>query len=391
MIENFYMVVPMKRVGIITINDNKNYGNRLQSYAMQNYLKQFNLKGENIIYTDFCDNHFVEDTRPLSLKLKVAIAETGFVKNLRNSLNRHEITEAELTRQKLIKERVAAFGVFNESYISAAQATIKGSQVPSGLDKEYDYFVAGSDQIWNRTFGYGTKISYLQFAPKKKRIAISASFGVDEMPERFKNQARHYLDGMHFISVREETGRQIVRELTGNDCEVFLDPTMLVSPDVYSPLLESAKAVLPENYVLCFFLGELSDKRKGFIERFAAEKGCQTVYLNSPDNPEQFVCDPCDFLKAIKNCRYLFTDSFHGCVFSILFQRQLFAMEREGKTVKMSGRIRTLFDKFGLTDRLVCEDDTLPEPISETRFEKIFAILENERKRTTDILSQILK
>ena len=366
-----------KRIGIITINDNKNYGNRLQAFAMQQYLKKFGFSSEDILFT--YDNSFQS---PI-LALKNALVKIPFINKLVKKIKHRQ--------DSLIEIRIKAFTQFNKKHIAVSKEKIKGSKVSRKTRSRYDYYVAGSDQIWNPTFGLGTPVSYLQFAPKKKRIAISASFGVDEMPERFKNQARHYLDGMHFISVREETGRQIVRELTGNDCEVFLDPTMLVSPDVYSPLLESAKAVLPENYVLCFFLGELSDKRKGFIERFAAEKGCQTVYLNSPDNPEQFVCDPCDFLKAIKNCRYLFTDSFHGCVFSILFQRQLFAMEREGKIVKMSGRIRTLFDKFGLTDRLVCEDDTLPEPVSKERFEKIFAILENERKRTTDILSQILK
>lgn len=382
----------MKKVGIITINDNKNYGNRLQCFALQNYLKRFDCFSENILFTYFDDSKYIKYEQSKLIALKVAIAKIGIVKSLLNKVKPSDKADNKPRQTDDATEmRIKAFEDFNRKYICESEDMIEGDYVPKQIKRKYDYFVAGSDQIWNRTFGYGTKISYLQFAPKKKRIAISASFGVDEMPEQFKNQARHYLDGMHFISVREETGRQIVRELTGNDCEVFLDPTMLVSPDVYSPLLESAKAVLPENYVLCFFLGELSDKRKGFIERFAAEKGCQTVYLNSPDYPEQFVCDPCDFLKAIKNCRYFFTDSFHGCVFSILFQRQLFAMEREGKTVKMSGRIRTLFEKFGLTDRLVCEDDTLPEPISETRFEKIFAILEDERKRTTDILSQILK
>lgn len=372
-----------KRIGIITINDNKNYGNRLQAFAMQQYLKKFGFSSEDILFSNYDNSFYKKEKQSPILALKNALAKIPFINKL--------IKRIKHRQDSLIEIRIKAFTQFNKKHIAVSKEKIKGSKVSRKTRSRYDYFVAGSDQIWNPTFGLGTPVSYLQFTPKKKRIAISASFGVDEMPEQFKNQARHYLDGMHFISVREETGRQIVRELTGNDCEVFLDPTMLVSPDVYSPLLESAKAVLPENYVLCFFLGELSDKRKSFIERFAAEKGCQTVYLNSPDYPEQFVYDPCDFLKAIKNCRYFFTDSFHGCVFSILFQRQLFAMEREGKTVKMSGRIRTLFEKFGLTDRLVCEDDTLPEPISETRFEKIFAILENERKRTTDILSQILK
>jgi hypothetical protein len=136
-------------------------------------------------------------------------------------------------RYKVIDHRQRIFDQFNHTNIIASHFFMRlNIPVESEVDNHYDAFVAGSDQIWHPVWGEGLFDKYfLSFAAPGKRIAYAASFGVPHIPEERMKLFTEYLKGMDYISVREQSGARIVKQLIGKDVPVLVDPTLLLSRD----------------------------------------------------------------------------------------------------------------------------------------------------------------
>ena len=382
----------MKKIGIITINDPINYGNRLQNYAMQVFLEKLGYDVKTIPVEKYKEDYhiaIVKVKRRISGCLKRTFPKLW---NLYKSEN-HKFMQlaVEKSEQQMLEKRAENFCKFNSCYMKNHEYVIDGPEVPKSLVREFDYFVVGSDQIWNPQYGFGKYTTYLQFANKRQRIAIAPSFGIETVPENHKKLIAKYLKRMQYVSVREESGKKIVKELTGLDCDIIMDPTLLVGVTEWERIVDKCTVNFPENYVLTYFLGEISEEREKYINDYAEKKHLQIIHMNHIGNQEIFSWGPELFLKAIKNCNYFFTDSFHGCVFSILFHKQFAVFYRKDSQANMFGRIETLLAMVGLTRCVADEGEELHENISETEYKNADDKLEKKRKEILVKLRQVLR
>ena len=359
----------MKRVGIITINDNTNLGNRLQNYATQVLLKEQGIEAETITnYSKYVkDRHIIYWLKQKIKRLKKAI------------FNKKEY------------DRENEFLKFNKLYIKKSKDIISPKYINYNLNDKYDYFITGSDQVWNYKFGRASEVDFLTFADKEKRISFSASFGISDIPDDMKEYYKIRLENMKKISVREERGKEIINELTGReDVKVLLDPTMLINTTSWKNVMEEPKMVKKlngKNYILNYFLGNLSDKRKKEIERIATENNCGVINILDKNDPF-YTCGPSEFLYIKKNAFLICTDSFHSSVFAILFNRPFIVFDREDSNAKMNSRLDTLLKKFELEDRWFKNE--IKEEQLNINYDKSIEILEKERKKAIDYINEAI-
>lgn len=371
----------MARVGILTILDHVNYGNRLQNMAMQELMARLGCRAETIrVYSGE------------KMAFKSRLRQIGPLRRVNWACRR--LLTLDSREEQLSKRRQEAVLNFNRRYIRMSKERILGTKVPDTLCQRYDWFVVGSDQVWNPHFMGAaaplSSVAYLQFAPADRRLAIAPSFGVAQLPPEAAEPAARFLREFRFLSVREEDGRALIQKLTGLDCPVLPDPTLLVDPALWEHLLAGKKPLASNGCVLTYFLGRVSPKRRAFIQKYATEMGLEVVWMNDMSSPDSYAWGPVEFLNAIKHCSAFFTDSFHGCVFSLLFRRQFFALGREDDTEDMSGRIATLLNMVGLEDRAVADGDPLPSVITSERFEQVHQALAYRRAESTALLRDVL-
>lgn len=303
----------MKKVAIITIYGETNFGNRLQNYAVHRYLTNMGLACETLVFRQkrSCGQAVKE-------AVKWVLCRTVIRHNERN--------------------RVQRFSAFTRRYIPTRK--IAPGYARPKLAEQYDYFVVGSDQVWNPCFGdfaslYDTM--FLTFVPPEKRVCFSASFGVSAIPDDWKGRFATALSSFDKISVREEDGVQIVKDLTGKDAACLIDPTMLFDGEEWGAL---ARAPQEKDYVFAYFLGECPP------DVLPSDKKVIDVLDKASGN--YFRYTPADFLGLIQNAAAVYTDSFHACVFSILFDKPFCVAERKDGYTSMSSRIRSLFSMFGI-------------------------------------------
>ena len=351
------------KIGIVTIIDNNNYGNRLQNYALQVYLKKYGFNVitlKNIAYTNF---------KSKSLFI-------GYLKRIRkNIINAFLINKGRSKKFKEFNRNIH----FSKKYITPY----------SKISKKYDYFVVGSDQVWMPNFGRLSDVDLLTFANDNQKVAYAASFGLTDLPELYGNYVKENLLKFKAISVREYTGKKIVTNLTKRkDVEVLIDPTMLLSNKEWEKVMKIPNQWENRKYILLYFLGEYSTNRKKEIEKFAKVNNCKIINLMDK-NSAFYETGPSEFLYLIKNAFLIFTDSFHACVFSIIFNKPFIVFERLGGKSRMNSRIDTLLEKFQLQNRKYNEEK-LTNSILEFDYEYAFKILRKEKIKTDKFISVTL-
>lgn len=323
------------KIGILTLNGFFNYGNRLQNYALQSYLKSLssNIQVDTIWYT----------------KNNYALNKNIFnFKNIRRYiLNRHNFRN-EVNKGLVYSDIIREFNIkkFSDKYIS----TIYDYTIKNDLNDRYDYFIVGSDQIWNPKL-VDCKNEFLQFADFDKRIAYSASIGITEIPDNIKSNYEKYVKRMKHISVREKAGASIISQITGKNIPVLLDPTLLLTKEQWNQIIQQPVWDDGKKYILVFFLAKLPDLVKEEIKKIAVEKNLKIIDLMDKSAINTYVSSPDEFLWCIKNASLVYTDSFHCTVFSILFNVPFVSCSRENKRMNMDSRIDTLLELFNLKNR----------------------------------------
>ncbi|MDD3225147.1 MAG: polysaccharide pyruvyl transferase family protein [Clostridium sp.] len=378
----------MIKVAIITINDYNNYGNRLQNYATQEVLKTIGLSVKTIITDAEYEENSSQNRNSLldkCFKLKNMSAKM-VCKKIENKvwykIHNHYVEES-------IKSRLEKFKEFTSDNISETSYHISQSNISKNLADEFDYFIVGSDQVWNPTFRYGSSIDFLTFAPQYKRIAYAPSFGIDEIPGKYIEDYSKWISEMHRLSVREESGVQIIKKLTGRKAQVLIDPTLMISKEKWLSISKEDEFKPKGKYLLTYFLGDMREETKKEIKQIAMRNKLSIVNLGSVKDTKRYRVGPSEFINYINSASVLFTDSFHGCVFSILFNTPFVVLDREGDIPSMNSRIDTLLKTFKLDDRRKC-NIKYDEQIFHVNYQHVSAILENERKKTMNYLKEAL-
>ena len=361
------------RIGKLTLDGYSNYGNVLQSYALQEVLRN---------YGDVdCLQHEPQWFMPFAWWQR-----WGWKENIKFITNRHgfrkkifsNIHGMEMVRQGKIKD-------WCDRFINLRPAEGKLLE----LETEYDYFVVGSDQVWNPA-NEGLEELFLTFAPQEKRIAYAASISNPLIPKDRKALYRAGLAGMEHISIREWQGADLVREISGREVPVLVDPTLLLTPEDWRSVSRQPAWYHGEDYILTYFLG----KRPDVIVRMEQETGLKVVNLLDENVYEHYVTGPDEFLWAIEHAKLVYTDSFHGSVFAILFRTPFVVCNRIGNAVesKMGSRIDTLLGYFGLEARRGTKANAyaIENPLEAPDWSKADEVLARERKRSDEFLRKAL-
>lgn len=356
------------KVGIVTITNNgSNYGNQLQNYAVIKCLQKVGIKQVETLFNVDGAEHYVSFKRNMKNRI------LGFLK----SGNYWD-------KQKEIK-----FLTFGKKYLNYTKPFT--GQLNS--DK-YDYYICGSDQIWNLNFPCNNihyDYVFMKFAPKEKCISFSASIGISILT---CDQEKILRDGiLHFnnVSVREQRGADLIKNISGVKAEVLLDPTMLIDRKEWDLIMKKPKNV-QKNYLLCYFLGHISPETKNQIEEWGKRYNLSIVWLNSKYADEiSKSAGPREFVYYFKYAKLVCTDSFHGSVFSILYKIPFVVFDRqelgEKESEKMHSRIETLLGKFNLEKR---NSKIVQENVMEMSFDGCEDILLHERKKAYQYLKKAL-
>ncbi len=331
-LNDFYVVIKMK-IGLITIQDLNNYGNRLQNYAMQEILSD---RGFDV-YTLY---NRPRTSQPNTKLKELIIRIMKVIQEKINSLKIHK----RYKNFKKFNKRIKYGG-----YLSYCNK--------SRIDAEYDFFVVGSDQIWNPNFNLrGGMISYLSFVDEKRKIAISPSISADYLTNEQLLKMKDFLYNFKKISCREEQGSIILEKMLNQTVVTLIDPTLMLDKTKWEKIIYSPSK-LPENkYVLLYTLGRTSLEYFAKIKKYCDSNNFLLINLMDKNN-YYFNSGPSEFLYLIKNCECMITDSFHGCIFSYIFGKKLRVFNRQTSGVSMNSRIKNLIKVLNLDeDVLYCDD-----------------------------------
>ncbi len=386
----------IKKVGIVTLNS-ENYGNVLQNYAVQEVIDQLGFSAETIKNTTrfgrfLSNDEKVNKLTPKYIKTYI-LNQLNYRYNIKNSgkgilktllfckKNKKELS----TAKKMRKE---AFANFTDSFIvwSKDLLDINKSFFNEQIGRKYDFFVAGSDQVWNPTYPSTSSINFLQFAPKEKRVCFSPSFGIYEIPEILKPDYSKWLGEIPFLSVREEKGKSIIKELTGRDAAVLCDPTMCITKEKWLDIAQKPNFDTDKPYILTYFLGDRTKTYDKYIEKIARDNNLAIINLFDVLDLEHYAISPQELIYLINNAKLVCTDSFHGTVFSIIMHTNFVTFSRNENGKSMHSRIDTLLSTFGLQERNY--NNLSLENIFKTDFSDVDSVLASKRKEAFDFLKK---
>lgn len=361
-----------EKIGIVTIQDDDNYGNRLQNFACFKMFSHYEVICENICIRVETNKVKLYLKKILSKRLIRVIKAIIKKENIRVQYSRLDLFE-EFTEKMTRKQFLIDF--MDESY-------------KDKYFSNYKYCFVGSDQVWNPDFA-GQDYYFLNFVEPHKRIAFAASIGYTELPDDVLKRYTEHWKQMRYISVREESAADIIEQATGKRPDVFLDPTLLLTREEWDEVAKQPKCDIPPKYILCLFLGKMPEYIKDAYEK---AYDMELVILNDKAFPDYYVQGPSEFVWLVQNAELILTDSFHCSVFSIIYHKQFWVFERDDIELKnMFTRMETLLKRFDMMDRIQKRDVPVSfEKISEERFEEAEVIRRRERDRVLQIIGNIV-
>lgn len=319
------------KIGKITFDGYNNYGNTLQNYALQEYLKKFGADVETIWHSP---HERLSEFWKWGAKeeVKFLINHGAFKKNVKSGIRAWEFAR-----------RVRGMD-FSQRYINIRYDV----EDLKSIAHEYDFFVVGSDQVWNPN-NPDLQTAFLEFAPSHKRISFAASMGVRFVPDELKEEFKIGLNAMHSISVRESRASEIIFELTGKTVEVLLDPVFCLPESKWRDMSIRPYWLKKGAYIFSYFLGDTPD----FVYETARSEGLEIIKCFDRESLDRYIMSPEEWLYLLGNAKYVFTDSFHASAFSIIFKRNFMVFPRGGNSEnnQMITRIESLLHTFSMEDR----------------------------------------
>lgn len=335
-----------RRIAIVTFYRAHNYGAVLQAYALQEALKAL---GAQPFFVDY-DPDYVERGGAWELP----VSRWALRANLVNGWLRYTHWK-ELLFSK--SKRRAMYAKFHADFMSRSPRKYRSIEELRSDPPEADAFVSGSDQVWNPTTLYGIDRAFLlDFGPAKTpRYSYAASFGRGSIEEQYAPVLREHLPRFNRISVREESGVQIVSRMSGCSARCDPDPTLLV--DAFDRV--TASIVREKPFLFCYILRS-AKSLPVMLDRLSRILGAEVV---SAWNPQQrwrlpgatVDCGPSEWLGHIRSAKFVVTNSYHGTIFSILFRRPFVTVGLSAEKASLNERAKTLLGKLGLSDRLVVD------------------------------------
>ena len=349
----------MKKVGIITIVNVNNYGAELQAFATFRKLQLMGYNAEIINYLYYKDWRYIDSKmsrsfNSMSIKGKIIY----FAKYRVASFVLNKILPLIC---KDVKQRIANFNSFyqHNTRFSKLYKSMKDLYTDTPI---YDVYMVGSDQVWNPNASSSIEPYFLTFAPHSAlTVSYASSFGVSKIENNsIANRIKLGLSSIKTISVRESSGVNLVKELTGRTAQLVCDPTLLLNKSEWTMFMKPVSN-MPQRYVLIYQLSE-SDAivklatRIGKQEQIPVYRICKRAFKVKKDKGVVNILNagPSEFLSLITNASFIITNSFHGTAFSINFDVPFYTVVSAKK--KNNNRMESLLDYVGLGKRIVKDD-----------------------------------
>lgn len=360
------------KFGIIThYYKSKNLGGLLQAYAVVKILERMGIKSEQICYDNSIQNHYSKIVKLSRIVFSSNNNKKKILKRIIKAKNRPKITNDLQSKLKLQDDLFREF----ETYIPHSE-TVYNINTIHKANVEYDGFVTGSDQVWHPAL-LAHDAYFLSFVDRgKNAIPLSVSMGVATLSSYESKLFSSQIKKLSNISVREESLKNIISNLSKTPCSVILDPTLMLSQNDWLNI--SNKSILPnEQYVFSYFLGNCAWQRET-VQKYAEKRGVKIIDIpfimrSIRESDSHFVSEshwdigPREFIAMINNAMCVFTDSFHAVAFSVNFQKNFYVFDRDGFSGKesMNSRVIDFLDKINLSERRI------ESPIQELTSEEI--------------------
>lgn len=352
-------------INIITIFRSLNYGAVLQAYSLH---KKLNDIGHNCMIIDY-------RTEENEHKFYKVFKKSGDLKiNLKNIIGFFKYKE---TKRMLNTSNKFFFGLLKRTkrYFTYEELL---ADVPQA-----DVYFCGSDQIWNPKITDLNPMYFLEFVNNFETIKASfaASIGENSIDKKYYDKLNKLLKDFDFISVREEKAKEIISEFSNKQVIVIADPVFLLSKDQWLEIATSPK--IKEKYILCYFLYQ-PQYLNNILKKIKRETGYKiitiTTELFSKCYYDSLLRDvgPADFIGLIANAEFVVTSSFHGTAFSILLEKQFYAVV----SPERGSRILNILNKLDLEDRVISDNIELTKDFIE--YGQVNKRVEQLRKQSMD-------
>lgn len=352
----------MKKVGIMTLHIGDNYGALLQCYALRRVLNGFAQVEADIINFDPGREFPVYESEKI---------QAGY------------------------QHKLEKFARFHQTYNGISGTAFR--ELPCEEAEGYDYYITGSDQVWNTSFVFAKEAYFLNFVPEgAKRIAYAPSIGIPENSPKIKIEwFQRNIPLFDHLSLRESSHKKFLSQFTDKEIHAAADPTLLLSAKDYDELC--AGTAYPEGaYLVLYYLKH--DNAAPLLIEFAnlvsRKFHLKVVYSFADVMPHVFGndaqsfydADPREFVQLIKNAKAVITNSFHGTVFSLKYHVPFFTY----LAGNMSSRVMDLLKEVGMEDRIVHGYQKLSDHMFEMDFAQADKALEEKKTASLNYLKMAL-
>lgn len=363
------------KIAVVTNFDRKNYGSILQAYALQCKLKELGAK-ESIVL-----NKTNTQKKSSISKLKNILKKSANGYSLRN---RYEIKKA----QKMFADKNRELNLFCANNIDSIHCI--SNKEASELSKEYDLFIAGSDQIWSSRAGLLSPYTLLDFVSKDvPKYSYAASIGTKTISDNNKKIFEEMLSKFNEISVRENSAKLALQQCVNENIRVDVDPTLLYDNAFWSKQVK--EKIYNEPYIFVYMLRP--EPHTINLAKKLSEKTGYKVKICSNRIIEKDIFENItnagieDFLTLIHNAKYIITNSFHGTVFSMQFHKKFLSVAVEGT----GSRVIDLLTSAGLQDRIITDKEEIDKIYKEESWDIVEEKINNYRQQSIEYIKKMIE
>ena len=367
-------------IGLVTLYKD-NYGSILQAFSTCSYIESLGEQCE-ILQEKHSQKIYAKIWRRLLLVINIIRFPQfrRFFRLQKKVTNIDKLNPTKTTLKKMndfIKKNIVVNNVLS-------------SQIEK---KDYKYFITGSDQVWKSVLSVDL-FRFLTFAPREKRIALAASFGISEIPKYNKKKIYKALSGFDYISVREETGLELVKKYSEARVCRLADPTFIYNADEWRTFAKNS--IFPsQRYILVHFLNEPNEVAMKSMNWLSDLLNLDIVAIGYKYNVfshlKRFAFvdgGPLDYVSMIDHAEFVLTDSFHSSLYSINFNKRFFVFHRNYSVSKQTSRISDLLKRFKMENRLISDVAVLKQIYLDNQPAEIKGVLEKERTMIRDYIEK---
>lgn len=372
------------KIGIVTFHASLNCGSMLQAYALQEILREkynqdveiinFSSKGQRQMYS-------LIDTRLRPRVIKRNLRILPYIQDFR-------------IQKKDYKK-------FMDEYFLLTPKEYRKNKELFELEERYDILVAGGDQVWNIMCRDFDLAYFLNFSNSAKKVSFSPSLGAVNINKATKKKQiyKMYLEKFDYISVREPNGKKWLEELLDKEVNIIADPTILLTSDEWIKKIKTEP--IKESYIFYYAFNYSNNELNNALQRIAKKlktkiyvfdrKEWNICHLNKFGIELYPTCGPVAFLSLMKSAQFIVTDSFHGTVFSILFNKKFANCKHDVNQDKDDDRSSSLLAELSLSNRYVLANQiTEKNLLQEIDYTVVNEKTENLRKKAFSYISQFL-